>query len=111
VYREAAAIAEEFGATALLVNVLTNLGALLHEQGQLEEARQIYERGLVLARQSGEQMFIAMLLTNLAELTEDLDALQEAMRLLRAGGHQALLAHAESIYARFMPVSGVKAQH
>lgn len=111
VYREAVVIAEEFGATALLVNVLTNLGALLHEQGQLVEARQTYERGLVLARQSGEQMFIAMLLTNLAELTEDRESLEEAMRLLKAGGHQALLAHAESIYARFMPVSGVKAQH
>ena len=111
VYREAVVIAEEFGATALLVNVLTNLGALLHEQGQLVEARRTYERGLVLARQSGEQMFIAMLLTNLAELTEDRDALEEAMRLLKAGGHQALLAHAESIYARFMPVSGGKAQH
>ena len=111
VYREAVVIAEEFGATALLVNVLTNLGALLHEQGQLVEARQTYERGLVLARQSGEQMFIAMLLTNLAELTEDRESLEEAMRLLKAGGHQALLAHAESIYARFMPVSGGKAQH
>ena len=105
-FREAILLAEEWQATSLLVSALTNLGALLHVQGRLDEARATYERGLTLSRQPGEQLFTAMLLTNLAELTEDREAMEEAMLLLEAGGHTAQLAHAREIYRRFRAVSG-----
>ena len=106
-FREAILLAEEWQATSLLVSALTNLGALLHVQGRLDEAKTTYERGLTLSRQPGEQLFTAMLLTNLAELTEDREAMEEAMMLLEAGGHTAQLAHAREIYGRFRAVSGV----
>ncbi len=85
---ESAHLASEAGATDIASQAWNNLGAILHKEGELARANQVYENALTYAQQTGERYLIGLILANLAELTEDRDAWEEALALLEASGHE-----------------------
>ena len=86
-YREAARIAAEAGATSSAARAWYNLGTLHHRNGEPEEARAAYERGLENAQRARETVMIAANLASLAELDDDPAGHEEALRLMEESGN------------------------
>ena len=66
----------------LRANILRNLGSLLHQQGQIQEARDAFATGEALLRQVGAQIDLGRLLAVRAEMELDVGNSEAARSLL-----------------------------
>lgn len=82
-FQQAQKLYERAGNLPAAERLFTHLGVALHEQGQLEEAREMYEKSLQSAERTGSAGGIALLKANLGLLYQDMGDIPRAEAQLR----------------------------
>jgi tetratricopeptide (TPR) repeat protein len=76
-------IAKRLGDQSGIASTLHELGSLAQSQGEIEEARRLYNESLEIAKRLGDQSGIAITLHQLGMLAEVENNKVEAVRLFR----------------------------
>jgi tetratricopeptide (TPR) repeat protein len=87
-WQKAAQISEEINASEQASTAWNNVGVAYHRLGEVQNAKNAYERALTMAQRSGEHLMVGMLMANLAELKGDREAWEEALKILEEAGHK-----------------------
>lgn len=100
-----------------VAQALASLGQVLYAQGKLQEAREVYERGLALRRRllpeghpkvANNEKHLAEVLADLGEITRAQELIEHALESLRASKPEGdwLIADAESVLGYCLLVQG-----